>query len=183
MQRIVISALATLILWGCTNPRDYPPITAPTPAVYRLDSGDQLRVIVYDDDRLTGDYAVDDAGTISVPLIGHVQARGMTTAELEKSIKDKLTGTVYVSPSVAVQVQYYRPYFVLGEVNQPGQYPSVGNMTVESAVAAAGGYTYRANIETVTITRRNGDELVKGSASNDVAVQPGDVIYVYDSIF
>jgi len=75
-------------------------------------------------------------GTISMPLIGHVPARGQTTAELEKSIKDRLAGTVYVSPSIAFQVQYYRPFFVLGEVNQPGQYPSIGYMTVDSAVAA-----------------------------------------------
>jgi polysaccharide export outer membrane protein len=183
MQKIVISALAILALWGCASPQDLPPITNATPEIYRLDSGDQLRVIVYDDDRLTGDYAVDDAGTISIPLIGHVQARGQTTAELEKSIKDRLTGTVYVSPSVAVQVQYYRPYFVLGEVNQPGQYPSIGYMTVNSAVAAAGGFTYRANMKTVTITRRSGDEFVEGSANGDTAIQPGDVIYVYDSIF
>src|SRR5262245_42523097 len=98
MQKIVISALAILALWGCTNPKDYPPITEAAPEVYRLDRGDQLRVIVYGDDRLTGDYTIDDEGTISVPLIGHVQARGQTTAELEKNLKDRLTGTVYVSP-------------------------------------------------------------------------------------
>lgn len=183
MLRIVISALAILALWGCAGPRDFPPIGNATPEAYRLDSGDQLRVIVYDADRLTGDYVVDDEGTISIPLIGHVQARGQTTAELEKSIKDRLAGTVLVAPSVAVQVQFYRPYFVLGEVNQPGQYPSIGYMTVSSAVAAAGGFTYRADTETVTITRRNGDQVVKGSAHGDTEILPGDVIYVYDSIF
>jgi polysaccharide biosynthesis/export protein len=182
MQKIVISALATLALWGCAGPLDFPPINDATPEIYRLDTGDQLRVIVYGDDRLTGDYAVDDAGTISIPLIGHVPARGQTTAELEKSIKDR-AAAVLVAPSVAVQVQAYRPYFVLGEVNQPGQYPSMGYMTVRSAVAAAGGFTYRANMDTVTITRRSGDKVVEGRADGDAAIQPGDVIYVYDSIF
>jgi polysaccharide export outer membrane protein len=183
MRKIVISALATLALWGCVGPPDLPPIENTAAANYRLDTGDQLRVIVYGDDRLTGDYGVDDAGTISVPLIGHVQARGQTTAELEKSIKDRLAQGFLMTPSVAIQVQSYRPYFVLGEVKQPGQYPSIGDMTVNAAVAAAGGFTYRANVDTMTITRQSGDKVVKGTADGDTKMQPGDVVYVYERIF
>jgi len=183
MRRAVISALSILALWSCVGPPDLPPIEDATAGIYRLDTGDQLRVIVYGDDRLTGDYAVDDAGTISMPLIEHVKARGQTTVELESSIEDRLAQGFLQAPSVAVQVQVARPYFVLGEVKQPGQYLSKSDMTVNAAVAAAGGFTYRANVDTMTITRQSGGNVVKGTADGDTKILPGDVVYVYERIF
>ena len=88
-----------------------------------------------------------------------------------------------MAPSVAVELKVQRPYFILGEVKLPGQYPSLSNMTVTSAVAVAGGFTYRANVDAMLITRRRRDKVIKGIASGDTKIQPGDVVYVYERIF
>jgi len=150
---------------------------------YRLDEGDQMHVVVYGDSQLTGDYTVDSEGFISLPLAGRLQARGSTAPELEQTIKNRLSEGLLVNPSVNVQIRSMRPFFILGEVKQPGQYVAADNLTVLAAVAAAGGFTYRAVTDEVTITRRLGDKTVKGRADTDARVQPGDVIYIYERYF
>ncbi|MDE1936481.1 polysaccharide biosynthesis/export family protein, partial [Bradyrhizobium sp.] len=160
--------------------------TAPTPvayaapggafhdAPYRLDAGDKLRVVVYGQEGLTNTYAIDAGGAITMPLIGAVQARGKTPAGLAADISAKLRNGYIREPSVAVEVETYRPFFILGEVAAPGQYPYVPNMSVESAVAIAGGFTPRAKRDSVTLTH---------SASRTVVplgtpISPGDTILV-----
>lgn len=174
-----------VILAGCAaGPNSGLPSAEATPAgPYRLDSGDQIRIVVYGDDRLSGDYVVDGSGQISMPLISQVEARGRTSAELEKEIAERLADGLLVNPSVNVQVQAMRPFYILGEVKNPGQYPCADSMTVLSAVAVAGGYTYRAHTEEVSISRREGDKVTEVRGTKNSIVHAGDVIYVYERYF
>jgi polysaccharide export outer membrane protein len=185
MRTILSVALAAAVLAGCAGPDNLPPIESTTDASYRLDTGDQLRVVVFNQEQLSGEYAVGGDGTISMPLVGSVPARGLTTSELEAGLVQRLSEEkdILVNPSVNVQVQTYRPFYILGEVRAPGQYPSVHQGTVLSAVAIAGGFTYRARTDYVSITRKTGDQAVEQRADRDTIVQPGDVIYVYERYF
>ena len=119
-------------------------------AAYYLDTGDKLRVVVYGQEGLTNTYAIDAGGSITMPLIGAVPARGSTPAGLAADIGARLRRGFIREPSVAVEVEAYRPFFILGEVAAPGQYPYVPNMTVESAVAIAGGFSPRARTEPIS---------------------------------
>src|ERR1700704_4385854 len=118
-------------------------------AAYHLDAGDRLRVVVYGQEGLTNTYAIDAGGAITMPLIGAVAARGRTPAGLAAEIAAKLRNGYIREPSVAVEVESYRPFFILGEVAAPGQYPYVPSMSVESAVAIAGGFSPRARSDQV----------------------------------
>ena len=120
---------------------------------YALDSGDKLRVVVFGQEGLSASYSVDTSGRITMPLIGAVAARGMTPAGLQQAIAAKLKNGFVREPHVAVEVELYRPFFILGEVTLPGQYPYVPNMTVETAVAIAGGYSPRAFKQQIEISR------------------------------
>src|SRR5712671_5918160 len=120
------------------------PMPAAHEAAYRLDAGDKLRVVIYGQEGLTNTYAIDAGGSITMPLIGSVPARGRTPAGLASEITAKLRNGYIRDPSVAVEIESYRPFFILGEVAAPGQYPYVPNMSVESAVAIAGGFSPRA---------------------------------------
>jgi polysaccharide export outer membrane protein len=150
---------------------------------YRLDSGDRLRVVVFGQDGLTTSYAVDSAGSITMPLIGPVRARGLTTSELAASIAARLRQGYIREPHVAVEVEAHRPFFILGEVAHPGQYPYVAHMTVETAVAIAGGFTPRARKSEVELTRPMGAEIARGQVPLFYPVQPGDTINVAERWF
>jgi len=152
-------------------------------APYRLDSGDKLRVFVYAQPSLSRLYAIDSEGFISVPLIGNVLARGKTTRDLEGAIKARLGVQFVRDPHVTVDIQQHRPFFILGEVKAAGQYPYVGGLTVDAAVAIAGGYSERANERKVQITRRIKGGLEKLEAPGDAAVRAGDTIYVKERWF
>ena len=151
---------------------------------YKLDSGDKLRVVVFGQEDISGEYAVDGSGFISMPLINQVEARGHSVTELEKEIAQRLqSGNLLVNPSVSVQVSVFRPFFILGEVRSPGQFPYVEGMTVLTAVAMAGGFTYRADEDSYRLTRKVGDKAVEAKADRNTVVQPGDVIYVSERYF
>ncbi len=120
----------------------------------RLDSGDQLRVIVFGQDNLSRLYNVDSGGSVALPLIGPIRARGLTTAQLANDIANELKQKYVKDPKVSVEVATYRPFFILGEVNKPGQYPYVNAMTVEAAVAIAEGYKEKQHM--VRLTRKFG---------------------------
>src|SRR5262244_4453879 len=186
MRRILIAAAAAGVLSSCAGPDNLPPIEqAAQTGDYRLDSGDQLRITVFNQDQLTGLYSVDPAGDISMPLIGQVPARGLTPGDLEKSLVKRLSQdqNILVNPSINVQIQTYRPFYILGEVKAPGQYPWMHESTVLSAVAVAGGFTYRARQDYVSITRKNGDQVVERRGDRSSLIQPGDVVYVYERYF
>jgi polysaccharide biosynthesis/export protein len=150
---------------------------------YRLDSGDKLRVFVYAQPSLSRIYTVDNEGFISVPLIGNVHARGATTRGLEGSIKARLGSEFVRDPHVTVDIQQHRPFFILGEIKTAGQYPYVGGLTVEGAVAIAGGYSERANERKVHITRRINGGIEKLEVHGDAVVRPGDTIHVRERWF
>jgi polysaccharide biosynthesis/export protein len=150
---------------------------------YTLDSGDHVRVIVFGQDNLSNVYGVDGSGAVAMPLIGPVRARGLTTFELANEIAGKLSRKYVKDPKVTVEVATYRPFFILGEVNRPGQYPYVNAMTVEAAVAISEGYTERAKKRFVRLTRRFGGVMSTVMVPTDYPVQPGDTIYVLERFF
>ena len=152
-------------------------------ADYRLDAGDKLRVVVYGQEGLTNTYAVSASGSITMPLIGTVPARGLTPSQLARSIADRLRNGYIREPSVAAEVESYRPFFILGEVAAPGQYPYVPNMTAEAAVAIAGGFTPRAKRNVVTITRAGPMGQARIVASPNAPLSPGDTVTIGERWF
>ena len=160
---------------------------APGPAVhdtsYKLDAGDKLRVVVYGQEGLTNTYAIDAGGSITMPLIGPVPARGRTPAGLAAAITAKLRNGYIRDPSVAVEIESYRPFFILGEVAAPGQYPYVPNMSVESAVAIAGGFSPRARRDSVTLTHADASGPMRVVVPLGTPVSPGDTVLVGERWF
>jgi polysaccharide export outer membrane protein len=150
---------------------------------YRLDAGDKLRVVVFGQEGLTNTYAIDAGGAITLPLIGAVQARGRTTAGLSAEIAAKLRNGYIREPSVAVEVEAYRPFFILGEVTAPGQYPYVPNMSVETAVAIAGGFSPRARKDRVTLTHTDEAGATRVVVPLGTAIGPGDTVMVGERWF
>jgi polysaccharide export outer membrane protein len=152
-------------------------------AAYHLDAGDKLRVVVYGQEGLTNTYAIDAGGSITMPLIGSVPARGRTPAGLAAEIAAKLRGGFIREPSVAVEIEAYRPFFILGEVAAPGQYPYVPNMTVESAVAIAGGFSPRARRDSVTLTHTDASGSGRFVVPLGTSLSPGDTVLVGERWF
>ena len=208
VRAIILCLLAALALTGCmraTGPvavaqpsTDLDTITyggaAPPPiavayaaepalAAYKLDAGDKLRVVVYGQEGLTNTYAIDAGGSITLPLIGSVPARGRSPAGLAAEIGAKLRKGYIRDPSVAVEIESYRPFFILGEVAAPGQYPYVPNMSVESAVAIAGGFSPRARRDSVTLTHTDGAASMRAMVPLGTALGPGDTVLVGERWF
>jgi len=154
-----------------------------TPVELRLAPGDKLRVTVFGEDRLSGEYQIDNAGSISLPLAGTIQGANLTKTELEQAITTQLKSQYLRNPKVTVDVVTYRPFYVLGEVQKPGEYPFRSGLNVLSAVAIAGGATYRANTSTVMIQRSGSQELKEYPQSPTVLVMPGDVVRVPERFF
>jgi protein involved in polysaccharide export with SLBB domain len=163
-------------------PASYAPAIPDQPP-YTLDSGDRLRVVVFGQDGLTNSYVVDASGQIAMPLIGIVSARGLTADQLSARIADMLRQGFIREPHIAVEVEAYRPFFILGEVAQPGQYPYSPNMTVETAVAIAGGFGPRGYHRSVTISRNYNGQTVRFQTPVTASVLPGDTIQVQERWF
>jgi polysaccharide biosynthesis/export protein len=158
-----------------------PPMDEPGP--YLLDTGDRLRIFVYGQPNLSRAYVVDHDGRIAVPLIGQVTARGRTTRNLEHLIRDKLAAEFVRDPQITVDIIQNRPFFIYGEVKSAGQYPYVSGMTVETAIAIAGGYSERASDRSYRITRRVNGYVDEIDAPGDYPIQPGDTVYVRERFF
>jgi polysaccharide export outer membrane protein len=139
--------------------------------------------VVYGQEGLTNTYAIDAAGSITMPLIGSVHARGRTTAGLAADITAKLRNGYIREPSVAVEIETYRPFFILGEVQAPGQYPYVPNMTVESAIAIAGGFSPRAKRDIVTLTHTDASGVARYEVPLGTSLKPGDTVQVGERWF
>ncbi len=177
--------------YGAPGPRvitarypERPRITVPAyDSDYRLDAGDKLRIVVYGQDGLTNSYAVGAGGAITMPLIGAVPARGLTPAELASRIGNRLRNGYIREPYVAAEIEAYRPFFILGEVAAPGQYPYVPNMTAESAVAIAGGFSPRAKRDSVTLTHTSSAGTVRAVVPPTTPINPGDTIVVGERWF
>jgi len=155
----------------------------PGTSAYRLDTGDKVKVIVYGEDDLSGEFDVDGSGFVRLPLIGQVRAAGLSLKDFESAIEAKLAVGYLVNPKVSVAVSNYRPFTILGEVNKPGEYPYENGMTVLNAVALGGGYTYRADKDEVYIRRKGSSAEIKLPADDRTSVYPGDTVRVDERIF
>ena len=150
---------------------------------YLLDTGDRLRVIVFGQDWLSNSYVIDASGAITMPLIKAVTARGLTTQQLARAIAERLRRGFVREPHVAIEVEVYRPFFILGEVTTPGQYAYVPHMTVENAVAIAGGFTPRAHRWDIRIDRSVPGGVLRKAVPLLTRVWPGDTIIVTERWF
>ena len=174
----------TGLLAGCAAPHYRSALfDAQANEPYTLGSGDRLRIIVFGQDSLSNSYSVDGSGHISMPLIGLVEAAGLTTAALERSIEDRLRNGFLREPRVSVEVEAYRPFFVLGEVTTAGQYPFINGMTVENAVAIAGGFSPRADKSGADLTRVINGVPVVATVPMIQPMQPGDTVTIRERFF
>ncbi|MDQ6434577.1 polysaccharide biosynthesis/export family protein [Mesorhizobium sp. LHD-90] len=180
---IPLLALA-LIAGGCSGYRPTPSaFHAALNQPYRLGAGDRVRITVFEQDSLTNTYSVDASGYIAFPLVGAVAARGRSVQELEGAIAAKLREGFLRDPDVSVEVDQYRPIFVMGEVGAAGQYSYVPGLTAQKAVATAGGFTPRANQGTVDITRDINGKVMTGRVITSDPLMPGDTVYVRERLF
>jgi len=152
-------------------------------ADYRLGPNDRTRIIVYGQPNLTGEFVLDGSGNLAFPLIGNVPANGMTPTELQRAIAAKLDPDYLHNPSVSVEVASRRPFYVVGEVQKPGSYPYVTDMTVLNAIATAGGQTYRANMGRFYVKRQVDGQVVRVAATQESRLQPGDTVVVRERYF
>jgi polysaccharide export outer membrane protein len=177
----------SVALGGCAG-AGAPPISTAEVAAglesYRLGAGDRVRVTVFNEPSLTGEYNITPGGALAFPLIGMVNAGGRTIDAVQQELTGKLAEGYVNDPRVSVEVLTYRPFYILGEVNRPGEYSFASGMTVEQAIARAGGFTYRANEKTVFLRRQTGaGESAVPLRSAKVAVLPGDTIRVGERYF
>ena len=150
---------------------------------YRLGAGDRIKISVFNQDDLTGEYSLDGKARFSMPLIGSVDAGELTASELESVLTRKFKPDYLVNPRVYVQVLNYRPYYLIGEVNKTGAFPYVAGMTYLKAIAIAGGFTYRAKKEVVYVIHGNDIEQEEVKVDVDQKVRPGDIIRVAERLF
>ncbi len=191
MRKCLATAVATALLGsslaGCAGAAPPPLATADAGqglAGYRLGAGDRLRITVYNEPTLTGEYNVTPGGTVAFPLIGAIDAQGCTIEVVTQELSHRLAGGYVNDPHVSVEVLNYRPFYILGEVNKPGEYPYAAGLTIEQAVALAGGYTYRANESKAVLRRQtSGAEGTVALRGGQVPVLPGDTIRIGQRYF
>ncbi|MFK5947857.1 MAG: polysaccharide biosynthesis/export family protein [Methylococcales bacterium] len=150
---------------------------------YTLGSGDLLKITIFDQENMSGEYMVNGNGDVSLPLIGSIRVKGLTLFQVEESIKNKLQPDYLLNPRISLQVMNFRPFYILGEVADPKSYPYVDGMTYLNAVAIAGGYTYRAKKGYVFVVRGNDSERNEIKLGTDQKVMPGDTIRVDERFF
>ncbi len=185
ISRTLLLLSAPLMLAGCgAGLGGLGPIPAAPEGPPRVETGDSVKVVIDDIDGTDGNYVISSAGTITLPYIEELQVRGLTIPEVQTKIADAYRAAgIFNKPEVNVQPAELRPFYVLGEVNRPGEFQYRQGMTVQAAISAAGGYTYRAKTDEVEITRTiNGRDIV-GTASNQTRITPGDRIRVFERWF
>ena len=158
---------------------------ARAPDTYVLGPGDRVRITVFGEDRLSGEYVITTTGELSFPLIGNVRARGLSIADLQSTLRERLSGGYLKDPRITAEMLIFRPFYVLGEVARPGQYPYVDGLTIQQAIATAGGYTYRAKRSKVFLRepRREGESEIDLKKHPLNPVGPGDTIRVAERFF
>jgi protein involved in polysaccharide export with SLBB domain len=181
-RRAIWSALSALLLLCVAFAGSAWAQAAPEGA-YRLGTGDKVRVTVYNEPTLSGEFDVNDQGVVSLGLIGPVAIGGKTLSEAQGLITEKYAKDYLVNPRVNIEVLNYRPFFILGEVKNPGSYPYVNGMTVVNAVALAGGYTPRANKDRIYVKRASDSKAGEQPAREDSVILPGDIVRVAERFF
>lgn len=180
----LLPAALLIALAGCANDITPPQAgVAATPYVYRLGPDDKLRIAVYGEEPMAGEYLVNPEGTVSFPLVGMIKASGLTLSEFSAALSGALSAKYMKDPKVVVDILEYRPVYVLGEVNKSGQYPYRSGMTVLGAIATAGGFTYRANAKFVMIRHPEESGEVRRPLTADLPVSPGDTIRIKERYF
>ena len=155
----------------------------PTPPTPKLEHGDKLRVTVFNEPQLSGEFVVDGAGAIAFPLIGQVQVAALEAREVEQALTDRLKGRYLVNPKIAVDFLTLRPFYILGEVAKSGEYAYRPGLNAVSAVAMAGGFTPRAATSYVLIRRANDNKEQELPLDSSVPVYPGDMITIAERLF
>jgi len=183
----IVALFAVVLILGLAEPRALAQtgVAALTSngADYRLGSGDKVRVSVFGEPSLSGEYQVDDSGKLTFPLIGQIDAGGLTASGLQARLASALSPEYVKNPSVNVEIMSYRPFYIVGEVRTPGSYPYIAGMSVLKGVAIAGGFTYRAKKDDFYLTRTVGAKKVQLDANAETPVEPGDVITVRERFF
>ncbi|MFM2042056.1 MAG: hypothetical protein RLY86_632 [Pseudomonadota bacterium] len=186
----VVGIGAVLMLSGCsptigTFPTEpAPTLTGGATEGYRVEPGNRIRITVFNEPTLSGDFTLDPAGNIALPLVGNIPTAGLTAKQVAGRIEEYLSRNRFVqNPNVAVEVQTFRPFYVLGEVRQPGEFQYTSGMTVLSAIARAGGYDYRARTEEVVLVRTVDGEQREYRATERTLIAPGDIIKVLERRF
>ena len=179
------AAAVALLMSGCASAppvRETPALTADQ-ASYRLGPGDRLRVITFGEQNLTGEFVVNEIGSVSLPLIGEVHAGGLTLEQFSSAVTSALANGYLKNPRVSVEVLNYRPFYILGEVAKPGEYPFINGLTVTNAVATAGGFTYRANIHKVFVRGQRETREHPVPLTSTTLIHPGDTIRIAERLF
>jgi len=178
LRLLLVVFVLPLALAGCAlngRPSTY---LVETKGPYALDTGDVVRVTVYGEAELTKSYRVDDAGSLALPLVGAINVRGKTTQMAAAAITAALAAGYIREPSVAVEIETYRPFYIQGAVKNGGQFPYVYGMSVRAAVSTAGGFSDTADRSKAIVYRRQGKEMVKGTVNLDFPIYPGDTIVI-----
>ncbi len=161
---------------------DEPPLAISLESHYTLGSGDRIQITVFGVDLLSGEFPIDGGGNISYPLLGEIKVGGLTLRELENTLLEKLRDGYLVNPSISLEVLNYRPFYILGEVRNPGKYEFVSGISIYNAVAMAGGYTHRARENRARVTRSNPEETLE-NVDHSTLVMPGDIIHIRERFF
>ncbi|EHS53311.1 polysaccharide export protein [Rhizobium sp. PDO1-076] len=181
---LLAAAVLSAGLAGCASYRPAPKVFhEATIQPYRLDSGDRLRVTVFEQPSLSNTYTVDQAGYIAFPLVGQVPARGSSLTQLEGAVAQKLKQGYLRDPDVTIEIDRYRSIFVMGEVGQAGQYAYVPGMTILNAIAVSGGFSSRANQHDVDVTRKINGQILTGRVPITDPILAGDTVYVRERLF
>ena len=187
MRALLRSAAAAVALFlaGCaaTPPVEETPTLTAAQASYKLGPGDRLRVITFGEKDLTGEFVVNEIGRVSLPLIGEVRAGGLTLDQFTNEVTTALANGFLKTPRVSIEVLNYRPFYILGEVGKPGEYPFINGLTVTNAVATAGGFTYRANIHRVFVRGQRETREHPVPLTSTTLIHPGDTIRIPERLF
>jgi polysaccharide export outer membrane protein len=180
---LVAAFFGMFVVGGAASAQEREATTVREIAAYKLGAGDKIRVITFGEEALTGEFQVGGSGKVSLPLVGEVPAAGLTIPEFQKGVETALKDGYLRDPRVSVEVLNYRPFYILGEVNKPGEYPYTNGLTVMNAVATAEGFTYRANTKRVFIKRADTSEEQEYPLNSTTPVAPGDTIRVAERFF
>lgn len=184
-SRGIAAALLCLAVTACATTNAQPGTAAYEPTIYRLAAGDRISITVFGEDSLSREYAVTPQGDLAFPLLGDMPVASLTVGQLQQALRERLSDGYLNDPRVTVEVLNYRPFYILGEVNNAGEFPYSDGLTVIQSVAQAGGFSYRADRSTIYIVRagQSGEESYDIENGRPVYVAPGDTIRIGERYF